>query len=319
MVSWLLTHLLGCSGRAAEKVCPPAPFPVGPGPRVEAGFCPGPLPAPHHHPLCPCRHHPPAQQAGPERPAVALWLFRAGGWCGRGCLAGSLWPLASLSSSEAVSWAWSQALLLKAGQGSKAVSTCGPVWPRAGWGTDELGGECALSRGVFVSRPAAASSGLRDCPAVCGGCSLAAHAYRVCSFGLLPTECPADMSVGPQGSCADLPSWCRWRSRGARPTGTPKVPSQGPWMQLAVWLLLKCCLCLCEKPPGPSLTGSPRPAPCPPGPSSSHPPGAPAPRTTHGPPSYPQTPRCRPGAPQSASPKLGLLFPEQRCTRRAAY
>lgn len=79
--------------------------------------------------------------------------------------------MASLGSSEVVSWAWSQALLLKADQGSKAASTCGPVWPRARQGTDELGRGCALSRGGggFVSRGVAASSGLRDSLAVCRG------------------------------------------------------------------------------------------------------------------------------------------------------
>ena len=45
-VSHLLTHLSDCSGRAAEKACPPAPAPRGSRTQVEAGFHPGPLPAP---------------------------------------------------------------------------------------------------------------------------------------------------------------------------------------------------------------------------------------------------------------------------------
>lgn len=83
--------------------------------------------------------------------------------------------MAFVGSSEEVSWAWSQALLLKAAQGSKAASTCGPGpgGARMSW----AGGR-ALSRRVFVSPFAAASSDLRDSLAVCGG-SLATHAKRV--------------------------------------------------------------------------------------------------------------------------------------------
>ena len=144
--------LLGKGCREGVPTCHLPPWVQDPGSRLASTRAPS-LP-PITAPCAPVGTTPPAQQAGPERPTVALWLFRAGGWCGRGCLVGGPWPLASLGSSEEVSWAWSQALLLKAGQGSEAASTCGPVWPRARRGTDELGRECALSRGVFVSQPA---------------------------------------------------------------------------------------------------------------------------------------------------------------------
>ena len=89
-----------------------------------------------------------------------------------------------------------------AAEGRSGQRGCVHMWPRVAQG--QAGhrragqGVCSLPRGLCFST-CAASSGLRDSPAVCGGRSLAAHASRVCSFGLLPTECPTDVSVGPQG------------------------------------------------------------------------------------------------------------------------
>lgn len=89
--------------------------------------------------------------------------------------------MAFVGSSEEVSWAWSQALLLKAAQGSKAASTCGPGpgGARMSW----AGGR-ALSRRVFVSPFAAASSDLRD--SLLFVAALWPPLPSVCSLGLLP-------------------------------------------------------------------------------------------------------------------------------------
>lgn len=126
---------LGLLGKGCREGVPACPLP----PRVQdaesrlASTRTPSLP-PITTPCAPAGTTPSPSRLGPERHAVARWLLRAGGCCGHGCLAGGPWPVASLGSSEVVSWAWSQALLLKAGQGSKAASACGPVWPSVAQG-----------------------------------------------------------------------------------------------------------------------------------------------------------------------------------------
>lgn len=203
--------------------------------------------------------------------------------------------MASLGSSEVVSWAWSQALSqAKADQGSKAAPAHVAQWPRARQGTDELGRMCSLPGWGLCFEVWQRPFVLGDSLAVCRGVCFWPPTPTPCARLRFPTECPAaclwahgaDMLTFPPGADGGAVGKAHGDARRFH------LRAEDAGSSLVIFGV---CLCLCEKPPRPSLTGSPALSPLPPGRSLS-PPLSPARPPPTGPLHVPWTP-CYPGTP----------------------